>query len=235
MSDATDGPVPVPGTGPSALGRLARWALPGVRRVEAQVAPYARRWEESNAAALAPGASGPLWAVLGDSAAQGIGAPSFDRGYVGQLRDVLDLRRGERGRWRVVNLSRSGARTADVLAVQLPRLAELPAPDLVTVAIGANDVYRTPAALFLSNLRAVIAALPAGAVIATVPQGVRPRRAQLANAVIRSEAPAAGLVVADVWARTGPPWRGKFAPDAFHPAERGYADWTAAFADALGL
>ena len=53
--------------------------------------------------------------------------------------------------------------------------------------------------------------------------------------MIRREAPARGLVVADMWANSGPPWREKLAADEFHPNDRGYRDWTDAFADALGL
>ena len=218
------------------LGWIARTVLPGVRRVHAQVARYARSWDAANTAALA--GPGPLWVVLGDSTAQGIGASSYEDGYVGQLHTMLDEQRPEHGPWRVLNLSRSGARTADVLAVQLPRLESLPGdrpPELVTCAIGANDLIPTPLDQLLRQLREVIARLPKGAVIATLPQGFRPRRAVVVNDMIRSEAPAAGLLVADVWARTGPPWRGKFASDGFHPAALGYADWAAAFADALGL
>lgn len=219
---------------PSVLGRLARAVLPGVRQVAAQVAPYARSWEDANAASLA--AEGPLWIVLGDSTAQGIGAPSYDQGYVGQVRAALDARRGERGRWRVLNWSRSGARAADVLNDQLPQLESLGVePALLTVAIGANDVYRTPLDTIVAEMRRIIDRLPEGAVIATLPQGLRPLKAEAVNAVIRAEAPAAGLVVADVWARTGPPWRGKFAADNFHPGTLGYADWAAAFFEALGL
>jgi lysophospholipase L1-like esterase len=218
----------------SYLGRLARAVLPGVRQVHAQVAPYARLWDEANAAALA--AHGPLWVVLGDSTAQGIGAPSYDRGYVGQLRQLLDEQRGDSGRWRVLNWSRSGARVADVLTTQLPRLEAIEVePALVTCAIGANDVYRTPLERLLGGLREVIRRLPEGAVIATLPQGLRPQKAMAANDLIRTEAPVAGLRVADVWARTGPPWRGKFASDNFHPGALGYADWAAAFAEALRL
>ena len=44
-----------------------------------------------------------------------------------------------------------------------------------------------------------------------------------------------GAVHTDVWAHTGPPWRGKFASDGFHPGSRGYADWAAAFAEPLAL
>jgi lysophospholipase L1-like esterase len=31
----------------------------------------------------------------------------------------------------------------------------------------------------------------------------------------------------------GPPWAGKFAADRFHPNDAGYADWVAAFTEAL--
>jgi lysophospholipase L1-like esterase len=53
------------------------------------------------------------------------------------------------------------------------------------------------------------------------------------NAIVRSAAGEAGLVVADVFATTGPPWKDKFAADHFHPADLGYADWAAAFAEVV--
>ena len=214
-----------------ALARVARAALPGLRRVHSQVAAYARAWEEVNALSLT--GSGPLWVVLGDSTAQGIGAPGYEQGYVGQLRQALEERTGQP--WRVLNLSRSGARVADVATTQLPRLEALDVePDLVTCAIGANDlVGRTPPQRFDAVLREILARLPEGAVIATVPQGLRPARAVQVNDLIRAEAPKAGLRVADVWAHTGPPWRGKFSADGFHPGALGYADWARAFSEAL--
>lgn len=214
----------------SALGRMARVLLPGVRQVHAQVTTYARAWDEAND--VSANGTGPLWVVLGDSTAQGIGAPSWDQGYVGQLRAVLDEHSSVP--WRVLNLSRSGARAADVVSTQLPRLEALEdKPDLVTCAIGANDMVPTPLPSVLASVREIMRRLPAGAVIATVPQGLRPTRARAVNDVIRSEAPAVGLVVADVWAHTGPPWHGKLAADGFHPGLVGYADWAAAFAEAL--
>jgi lysophospholipase L1-like esterase len=214
----------------SSVGKVARIALPGVRQVHAQVAEYARAWEEANDLALS--GEGPLWLVLGDSTAQGIGAPSYDRGYVGQLRAVLEEHSPRP--WRVLNLSRSGARAADVVATQLPRLEALETtPDLVTCAIGANDMVPTPLPEVLASIREIIGRLPRGAIIATVPQGLRPARATAVNEVIRREAPAAGLVVADVWAHTAPPWHGKLAADGFHPGALGYADWAKAFAEAL--
>ena len=213
----------------SVIGRAVRIFLPGVRKVHAQVAHYAAEWERANGAALA--GAGPLWVVLGDSTAQGIGAPSWDEGYVGQLRRALDD--GSQHPWRVVNLSRSGARTDDVLDRQLPALEALGSPaDLVTCAIGANDIIRRTPDLE-ARLRQIIARLPARAIIATLPQGLGPERTEAVNRLIRAEAPAVGLVVADVWARTGPPWHGKYAEDRFHPGALGYADWAAAFADVL--
>jgi lysophospholipase L1-like esterase len=201
-----------------------------VRQVHAQVAVYARAWDDSNEAALR--GKGPLWVVLGDSTAQGVGAPSYDEGYVGQLRRMLDEHSSVP--WRVLNLSRSGARTADVLATQLPRLETLEEPpQLVTCAIGANDMMRTPLPDLLASLREIMRRLPRGAVMATIPQGLRPARATAVNDVIRREAPAARLLVADVWAHTGPPWQGKLAADGFHPGLAGYAHWAKAFAEAL--
>ena len=217
----------------SVLGRIARAVHPGLRTVHAQVARYAADWEKANGVAL--GGAGPLWVVLGDSTAQGIGAPSWDEGYVGQL--LRALNDGSERQWRVVNLSRSGARAADVLDRQLPALEALPVPpDLVTCAIGANDIVgRTPQGQLADQLRQIIARLPKGAIIATLPQGLNRERTEAANRVVREDAPAAGLVVADVWARTGPPWRGKLAQDGFHPGAVGYADWAAAFASVLDL
>jgi lysophospholipase L1-like esterase len=85
------------------------------------------------------------------------------------------------------------------------------------------------------ELREIIGRLPAGSVIATLPAGLGRTRVDALNLVVRSAASEAGLRVADVFAHTGPPWDGKFAEDRFHPGLLGYADWAAAFADALGL
>ena len=204
------------------------------------MALYALAWDASNIAALAPdvaapgaAASGPLWVVLGDSTAQGIGASGYDKGYVGQLQRILEERTGQS--WRVLNLSKSGARAADVVDTQLPRLEALGTlPDLVTVAIGSNDVVRrTPLEQVGRELREIVARLPAGSIVGTLPQGLWVERVAALNRVVRSAADEAGLVVADVFARTGPPWKDKFAADRFHPADLGYADWAAAFAEVI--
>jgi lysophospholipase L1-like esterase len=201
-----------------------------VRASRAQVEAYRAAWDAERTA----GGDGPLWVVLGDSAAQGVGASRHDAGYVGQVRARLEARDGRA--WRVANLAVSGARAADVLAEQVPLLRELADDaDLVTCIVGGNDLLRTPTAPLLATVRALLAALPDGAVIGTMPQGLGQRKAGRVNAVIRAEAPGRGLRVADVWERTGPPWRGRYAEDFFHPNDLGYGDWADAVAEALDL
>lgn len=88
-------------TGP--FVRAAALLLPGVRRVQAKVVPYAMAWQRANLAAIA--ARGPLWVALGDSMTQGIGASAYDQGWVGQLGRQLTQ---DGQPYRIVNLSDSG-------------------------------------------------------------------------------------------------------------------------------
>src|SRR4051812_26414700 len=105
---------------PNPVSRVLRRAVPGVGRVAAQTRPYAAWWQARNAEALR--SDGPLWVVLGDSMSQGIGATRVERGWVPLVEAALH----EDGRAvRVLNLSFSGARTADVLERQLPALEGL--------------------------------------------------------------------------------------------------------------
>ena len=99
-------------------GRLMRTLRPGVAATLGLGSGYRRYWEESNERARQGG--GPLWVAVGDSTAQGIGASSPDRGYVGQL--LVRLRDEQHRPWRVVNLSATGARVADVAREQIPRI-----------------------------------------------------------------------------------------------------------------
>jgi len=69
------------------------------RKSFAHVDAYAAQWSASNEQALT--SEGPLWVVLGDSAAQGVGACAYDRGWVGIVRDRLIARDGQP--WRVLN------------------------------------------------------------------------------------------------------------------------------------
>jgi lysophospholipase L1-like esterase len=211
---------------------LMRKLRPGVAATLSQTEPYLRAWDEANERARA--ATGPLWVALGDSTAQGIGASAYDRGYVGHLRARFEARDGRE--WRVINLSRTGSRLRDVVAEQLPALAPLAMEaELVTCAAGANDLLSLWFRPVPDELRALMSGLPPGAVIATLPKGLGRRRAQRLNEIIRAEAPLRQLRIADVWVHSGPPWKGKFAADDFHPNEVGYRDWSHAFAEAIGV
>lgn len=219
-----------------AAGRLN--PLAGVKVTSGQVDPYRRRWMAANAAALE--ADGPLWVVLGDSAAQGVGASSPFKGWVGQVRQRLEAHDGHP--WRVVNLSVSGARAHDVLDEQLPALWRIGQPiDLVVCAIGGNDMYRSTSWQVRERFTRLVGVLPApGAlgdgqrtVLTTLPQGLGRRRAAIANDIVRTHAPRRGIEVADLWATTGPPWQGKYAEDMFHPNDIGYGHWADAIFPAL--
>ena len=132
-----------------------------------RVAPSRAFWDASNATALT--GPGPLWVALGDSTAQGIGATSPDEGYVGQLRRRLEAH--DRRPWRVLNLSRSGARIRELLTDRLARLAALSeTPGLVTCAAGANDLaWRPGERRVLGEAERLRRELPAGTVVATLP------------------------------------------------------------------
>ena len=211
-------------------GPFGRWA-DGVTAMRADCIAFADHWQAHNEQVLQ--ASGPLWVVLGDSTAQGLGAPNPEDGYVGQVLDALRQRTGLP--WRVLNLSASGSLIRDVLATQLTRLPV--SADLVTCGIGVNDVlYSGPGRLF-ADLRALLTAVPDRTVVLDLPvpagyagllgRAGRPYLTRI-NRTIHEVAAVRGLPVAEVSTHFLPPWSGKFASDCFHPSQDGYRDWTRA-------
>ncbi|WP_375484147.1 SGNH/GDSL hydrolase family protein [uncultured Jatrophihabitans sp.] len=230
MSDADFEYSNLSGRSRGAFLTLAGRVLPGITRVHQDVAPFAEAWRRDNLAALA--GDRPLWVALGDSLTQGIGAPSHDRGWVGQVRDRLAAQGFD---YAVLNLGVSGATTRDVLDRQLPALASVsarpvhPPIALVTLMIGSNDLLR-PAnrRLLPARLGEVLEALPRGAIVTTMPNPSA--AARRANEVLLGIAPGRGLVVAELRDPRTSSWRGKLAADHFHPNERGYA----ALADVVG-
>ena len=230
-------------------GSFGRWA-DGVTAMREDCTAFASHWQRHNERVLgqcaaegldaAPGAlePGPLWVALGDSTAQGLGAPTPKDGYVGQALEVLRQRSGLP--WRVLNLSVSGALIRDVLTDQLTRLPV--SADLVTCGIGVNDIlYTAPGKLF-SDLRALLAAVPDHTVMLDLPvpagcwgligRASVPYVGRI-NRTIHDAAAARGLPVAEVSAHFLPPWTGKFASDYFHPSQDGYRDWTRALLAAI--
>ncbi|MFF2275540.1 SGNH/GDSL hydrolase family protein [Agromyces sp. NPDC058126] len=174
-----------------------------------------------------------LYVALGDSAAQGIGATRPDRSYVGVLAE--GMRAASERSIRTVNLSVSGATTALAVRDQLPRLRTL-APDVVTVAIGANDIADWDAAAFDRNVRAILDELPEHAIVGELPCFHFPRNERKvaeANGMLRAAARSRGLAVAPLHSATRrqglPGILTQFARDMFHPNDGGYAVWAEAF------
>jgi acyl-CoA thioesterase I len=225
-------------------GRLGRWT-DGVAAMRSDRTAFAEYWAAHNErvrderASDPAAAHDPLWVVLGDSTAQGLGAPGPKGGYVGQA--VSQLRRTTGQRWRVLNLSVSGALTCDVLAEQVPVLLD-EKPDLVTCGAGVNDVlFSAPAKLF-ADLRALLAALPDKTVLLDLPLmtgfwGIVGRISvpyiSRINRVVHEVALDRGLPVAEISAHFTPPWAGKFGVDNFHPSQDGYRDWSRALLAAV--
>ncbi|TFD06052.1 SGNH/GDSL hydrolase family protein [Cryobacterium sp. TMT1-66-1] len=174
---------------------------------------------------------------MGDSAAQGIGASSPNRSYVGVLAD--HVRRVTGQTVRVVNLSVSGATVALAVRDQLPRFEKLE-PDLVTVAIGANDIAQWNPTTFEAGIRTIFAALPSHTLVADLPCFHLPHnevKVAEANEIIRRVADEHELTVVPLHSTTK---RAGFrsilthvAKDLFHPNDRGYRSWAEAFLPAM--
>jgi acyl-CoA thioesterase I len=211
-------------------GSFGRWA-DGVTAMRADCVTFADLWQAHNDQVMH--AEGPLWVVLGDSTAQGLGAPSPYGGYVGQVLEVMRYRTGLP--WRVLNLSASGSLIRDVLDHQLPLLPA--SAELVTCGIGVNDVLYTGPGKLFADLRTLLETVPDNTIMLDLPlpngyagllgRASRPYMARI-NRTLHDGAAARGLPVAEVSTHFAPPWAGKFAPDYFHPSQDGYRDWTQA-------
>ena len=194
---------------------------------------------------------------LGDSTAAGVGASTASGALPSQVADGLgaaDTSAADRlASWdvSVSALAVSGARVADVLADQVPKVAAL-RPDLVLISVGANDtIHLTGRGAFRHTYEKAVRALPVGVpvVLLGVPDmGAIPRFAQPLRAVagwrgrhldaeVRRVAAATGAVYADIAGPTGPPFRrhpGRyFAVDDFHPSDAGYGLWAHAVVKVL--
>lgn len=193
----------------------------------------ARWWKDQR---TAPGEL--LYVAIGDSAAQGVGASRPGRSYVGLVAEHLRNRTGRTVR--VVNLSISGARLREAIDLQLPPLRRL-RPDIVTVAIGANDVASFDRDRFARELGEVFDSLPAGTIVAEVPSfylGAAERNARIANAIVHTLAAEHGFEVAPLHSTTRRQGAARYAfnqvsADFFHPNDRGYRVWASAFLPAV--
>jgi len=216
-----------PGPTTRALGLISS----RVRTMAATVHPLEHLWHSIAAEAVA--GTLPLWIVLGDSTGQGVGATSLDHSWVARVSAAMTRHGRSHG---VVNLSRSGARSADVIDEQLPLLDLLPQrPAIVSVTVGTNDLIRNPHAPALARrMRHLIAELPAGSIIATLPAPPVSPSSRVVNKAIRQAVEAAGHRVAEIGHHLLGPRQG-LSHDRFHPSDAGYGAWVKGFCPPMGV
>lgn len=195
-------------------------------------------------------AGGPelVYAVLGDSTAVGQGGEYQQGIAVSTARHLSALRPVK-----LTNLAVAGAKTEDLLRDQVATAVRL-RPDVVLVAVGANDVaqavrpgrvrahlVRIVDRLLAGNCEAKIV-LTGSPDIGAVPRVAQPLRwvagllTERMNGVFESVAAERRLTVAPIARKTGPVMRADrtlFAADGFHPNDRGYATWVPVLARAL--
>jgi lysophospholipase L1-like esterase len=187
-------------------------------------------------------------AVLGDSLALGTGASRADGGFIfPAFRRLLQQRPGSR----LDNFAIGGATTADVLRLQVPRLAGT-SYDIAIVCAGGNDVVRlTPLRDFTRTYEALLRRMQSLAphahiVCCGVPDvGASPifssdhaaiaKASARDNAAVRSAASRAGAAFVDLYGRSRSmhDTARLLSNDRFHPSDRGYALFSAALSDVI--
>jgi acyl-CoA thioesterase-1 len=170
--------------------------------------------------------------ALGDSAAQGIGATSPMKGYVGLIAKDIENKTGKKVH--IVNVSKTGAKMDDYLKDQAP-IIETVKPDIVTIEIGANDVATFDATEYRAKFKKVLETLPDGSYVSNMPLfNSRPgstENAKQASKIIEEELRAhPNLIFVDLETETQQNQSVfGFAPDLFHPNNLSYKNWANAF------
>jgi lysophospholipase L1-like esterase len=175
--------------------------------------------------------------ALGDSIIAGIGAAHQQQALPAQLALSLARLGGQAVSWKAVG--RSGATSQDLLDM-LQQLQE-PAPDLVLVSIGVNDVTAlTPVQRWQSNIQQLCQRMgsrwPAALVVFAglppmekFPLPPQPLRFCLGLRAAELDRVAARLVDSQAAMLHIPtlidPAEHDFCADGFHPSERAYAAW----------
>jgi lysophospholipase L1-like esterase len=190
------------------------------------------------------------YVILGDSTSIGQGT-DYPSSYAWQTAQHLS----QTHQITLVNVGVSGARAADIATSQineaLPRK-----PDIVLLAVGANDVTHLTSMASLEeslvsiitrlrqenpNVQIVVTGSPAMGSVPRFPWPVKQlaaHRTRQVNAVYVRLGAKYNLVFAPIADKTGPAFLADpslFAIDKFHPNARGYALWTPVLNDALDI
>ncbi len=199
----------------------------GLVRLKLSVDSYENYWTR-----VAKEGGDITYLALGDSAAQGIGASSPDKGYVGAIASRIEAETGKSVR--VVNVSKTGARIDDVIERQIPETVNLN-PDIVTIEIGANNIRDYDESTFRKEFSLMLSQLPDNTYVSNMPYfGSRPaltenaRRASLVIDELLKDYPSLNAV--DLYSPTKANHSYlHYAVDFFHPNNTSYKNWTNAF------
>lgn len=189
------------------------------------------------------------YVVMGDSTAVSQGSAYRD-GYA--VATATYLAENHTVQW--TNVAVAGARANDVLQKQLPQAATR-RPDVVLIAVGANDVthltknsavYDALAATITrlqaanGDVRIVLTGAPDMGAPPRLPQPLRwvaGKRTVSLNNKLQGLVRPPKVIFAPIAAETGPAFRARpqdlFAADKFHPTAAGYRLWTPVLIDAL--
>jgi len=190
----------------------------GIAAINSTIEPRAEFWDNSNNESLTD--KGPLWVALGDSVTQGIGSSNPETSYVSII--LNRLRHRSCTDWRVVNLSMSGGRFADVTTRQLPAMRDAGLrPDLVTAIIGSNDVmWRRHKQNISRDAREMLNVLPTGTFLSKVSRSQKKGRRAEINSAFDESAHDGRIQLFNSW--NWPTGEGMWAEDRFHPNNHAY-------------
>jgi lysophospholipase L1-like esterase len=188
------------------------------------------------------------FAVIGDSAASGVGDSDDHGNYFGW---TYHLAKAFQEPLIYVNASRPGARSAEVLNVQLPKVLDHD-PELAAVIVGGNDLLRSNFSpdIFEKNLRQTLVELVSnGSTILLLelhdPTAIVPmpylvaricrRRVKAVNDVTSRLSKEFGAIILPTRSLSGIYERDKWHVDRMHPSKFGHQFIAEQFADLLRM
>lgn len=226
----------------AAVGVILIIVLLRLGELATQVMRYQAYWHRNNQEVLSRSrVENVRYYVLGDSTGQGIGATKPQNSYPFLVAQDLTLSAG--GVVELINLSKSGAKIADVTASQLPVMESLGVDKdtVVTIEIGANNMREFDKAEFEREMDELMGRLPKQTIISDIPSFAGGRHAGLeknvleANEILVRLTDKHGLKRAALYDRVAANHgRSTLAADRFHPSDKGYREnWAPAFIEQL--